>query len=262
MYYRTNRTWLLAVAITAIAGLCVVGPVPQDAEYHRFADSRQIAGIRNFWNVFSNLPFVLVALFGLWRYPRLAVSQSRAAYLFLCLGVFLLGFGSACYHQAPSNASLLWDRLPMTVAFMAMFALLLGERVISGHRNATLSLLITFGAFATLYWSWTESQGQGDLRPYVLVQFLPVVLMPLILWLFREEYLRSSLLLYAFGLYVLAKACEYFDHEIYRMIQFVSGHTLKHLVASLAVLCIIYAVPVRSAGNGAPSEHADNQARF
>ena len=250
MFDQKTKSWLLViVSVLAIVSLCFVGRIPQDAEYHQFADSRQIAGISNFWNVLSNLPFLLVGLFGLWRYPRLAASESKTGYMVLCLGIFLVGFGSAYYHQVPSNSSLLWDRLPMTVAFMALLSLLLGERVTSNYKNVSLWLLVAFGVCAALYWSWTESQGRGDLRPYVLVQFLPIVLMPLILLLFSAKYLRSSLLLYAFVLYFLAKACEHFDHEIYGMTQFVSGHTLKHLVAALAVLCIIGAVPVRGANN-------------
>ncbi|ACV26453.1 ceramidase domain-containing protein [Kangiella koreensis] len=258
MFDTLNKSWLLvAISILAIAGMFFVGPIAQDNQYHLFADSHQIVGISNFWNVFSNFSFVLVGLFGLWRYPRLAVADSKAGYLFLCVGVLLVGFGSAYYHAAPSNASLLWDRLPMTVAFMALFALLLSERVISSCRNLVLWVLVIFGVLAALYWSWTESLGQGDLRPYMLVQFLPIILMPLILWLFKERYLSTSLLFYAFILYFLAKACEYFDHEIYEMTQLVSGHTLKHLVASLAVLCIICAVPAKSANKSKKQSYED-----
>lgn len=249
MLDQKHRSWLLVlVAILAITGLCIVGRIPQDPGYHLFADARRIFGISNFWNVVSNLPFVLVGLFGLWRFPRLAVSDSKAGYLILCLGILLVGIGSAYYHLAPSNSSLLWDRLPMTMAFMALFSLLLGERVMSDYQGLSLGLLVMFGIFATLYWSWTESQGCGDLRPYALVQFLPIILLPLILWLFPARYLRSSLLIYAFALYFLAKAFEHFDRGIYETTQFISGHSLKHLVAALAVLCIIAAVPVRRAG--------------
>jgi hypothetical protein len=44
-------------------------------------------------------------------------------------GVGLTAFGSAYYHLEPTNDRLLWDRLPMTVAFMGLFAAVLSERV-------------------------------------------------------------------------------------------------------------------------------------
>jgi hypothetical protein len=167
-----HKRWLLLlVSALAMVGLCLVGPIPQDASYHRLADSRQVAGIGNFWNVVSNVPFLLAGLFGLSRYSRLTAPDSRPGYLVLCVGVCLVCFGSAYYHLSPSNFSLLWDRLPMTVVFMALLALVLAERVTHRHAQLILGLLVTFGVSAALYWSWTEAQRRGDLRPYALVQF-------------------------------------------------------------------------------------------
>ena len=244
MLDRKSSSWVLvAVCVAAVGGLSFVGRIPQNPSYHSFADSRELWGLSNFWNVASNLPFVLAGLFGLWRYPRLRAPESRAGYMVLCVGVCVVGVGSGYYHLAPSNSSLLWDRLPMTVVFMSLLALLLGERVVSGHRNLVLWLLVGLGVGSVVYWSWTEALGRGDLRPYALVQFLPLILIPLILLLYPARYIRAPYLLYGFALYVLAKVCEQFDRQIYAVT--LSGHTLKHLVAALAVLCIVVAIPVR-----------------
>ena len=229
----------------AAIGLLCAGPIPQDPGYHRFADTRTVFGVPNFWNVASNVPFLLAGMFGLWRLPRLAHPESRAGYLLLCVGVLLVGVGSGYYHRAPSNATLLWDRLPMTVAFMALFALLLGERVLTRGRTPALALLPLLGVAAAVYWSWTEARGVGDLRPYVLVQFLPVLLMPVILLLFPARYLGNRALGAAFGLYVVAKILESLDFPIEHLTGCVSGHTLKHLVAAGAVTCLLLAVPTR-----------------
>jgi len=134
----------------------------------------------------------------------------------------------------------------MTVAFMALFAMLLGERVVAGNKQAWLWWLVTLGIASALYWAWTESAGRGDLRAYAVVQFLPIVLMPLILFLFPARYLRTALLLCAFGFYFVAKALEYFDGQILDLTGFMSGHALKHVAAAVAVLCIILAVPTRN----------------
>lgn len=240
-------TLLWMVAAIGIGALIVIGPIAQDPGYHVFADTKTSIGIENFWNVISNLPFLAVGIFGLVRYPRLAERESRIGYGLLCLAVALVSLGSAYYHHAPSNASLLWDRLPMTVAFMALFGLLLGERVVNSGKQLILWVLIIFGVGAALYWAWTEAQGRGDLRPYVLVQFLPIVLMPLILLLFPTKYLRSTYLLYAFALYFVAKALEHFDWQLQTYLGF-SGHPLKHVVAAAAVLCIVLSVPVQTSG--------------
>lgn len=254
MHGHKNRAGLLVLlSVIAAVGLFTRGPIPQDLAYHQFADTKEIAGVPNFWNVVSNLPFLVVGLLGLSRYRALVHNESKSGYLFLCAGVFLVGLGSGYYHHAPSNATLLWDRLPMTVAFMALFSMLLGERVIARYRGACLGLLVLLGISAALYWSWSESLGRGDLRPYALVQFLPILLMPLILLLFPARYFNGRLLFLAFGLYFLAKALEHFDRQIWNLSGFIGGHPIKHVAAAAAVFCIIYAVPARPSRRDGPA---------
>ena len=236
---------LVVVAIAAVLTLFSFGRIPQAASYHFFADTEAFAGIPNFWNVLSNAPFLAVGVFALWRLPRLAVRECRAAYSVLGGGITLVAFGSAYYHYAPSNASLLWDRLPMTIAFMALFAMLLSERVIVGYKHALLGILVSCGIAAAFYWWWTESHGLGDLRPYAVVQFLPIILMPLIMALFHKKYLSNRLLLLAFFWYLVAKALELYDQPIQNFLLIIGGHPLKHMAAALAALCIVFAVPVR-----------------
>lgn len=252
MLTRAGRLWLLAVpAAAALAAMPFVARISQDPAYHAFADTGEIAGIPNFWNVASNLPFLALGWFGWWRRPSLAQAGSRNAYSALCLGILLTGFGSAWYHLAPSNASLFWDRLPMTIAFMSVFALLLDERVLPGdsapqeNRFSVLWPLLVLGAASVVYWSWTEGQGAGDLRPYGLVQFLPVILIPLILFLFPARYLDNRWLFGSIALYALAKVLEYFDVRILQATGYMGGHALKHVAAALGALCTLLAVPTR-----------------
>ena len=88
----------------------------------------------------------------------------------------------------------------MTVAFMALFSIILGERVISAYKTAVLLLLVSLGMAAVVYWLWTEVNGRGDLRPYAVVQFLPLILMPFIMLLFplRQPALHHLLLYHQF----------------------------------------------------------------
>jgi hypothetical protein len=78
---------LLGLMAASLAILPLLPPILQDPSYHQFADQRTLLGIPNFWNVVSNLPFVLVGAMGLWQFGR-----DRGS-LVLFLGVFLTGFG-------------------------------------------------------------------------------------------------------------------------------------------------------------------------
>jgi hypothetical protein len=104
---------------------------------------------------------------------------------------------------------------------------------------------LAIGIGSAAYWYWTEARGAGDLRPYALVQFLPIVLIPAILLLFHGNYLNSARLVSALVFYFVAKIFEYFDRQVLESIGVLSGHTIKHLLASIAVLYIILAVPIR-----------------
>jgi hypothetical protein len=232
---------LLAVAIAAIAMTVFVPRIPQDETYHHFADARTIAGIPNFWNVISNFPFLLVGIYGLLRTRRLASPTLRPGYVLFCLAVTAVSVGSAYYHYAPSTPSLVWDRLPMSIAFMALFALVLGDRVNPALGRALLGPLVILGVASVFYWAWTESRGVGDLRPYVLVQFLPILLIALMLVIYRGGAASARWLWWSFAMYFLAKLAEYFDAPIYRLVG-LSGHTMKHLLSALAVFFALLAL--------------------
>lgn len=230
------RTWLLwSVAIAAIAAAFWLDPIPQDPSYHEFADRHSLLGIPNFWNVATNAPFLFAGLLGLASQSRLAWATLRVPYVVFCIGVALVGLGSAYYHWTPSTPTLVWDRLPMTVAFMALFAAVIQDRVSENLGRALLWPLIAAGAATIAWWYWSELGGRGDLRPYAIVQFLPMLLIPLMLLLFRGKALRDAWLWATLVAYLLAKAAEYFDAAIYASTGFLSGHSLKHLLAVLAV---------------------------
>lgn len=223
---------LVVLAAAAVVAAFAHAPIAQDQAYHVFADARAWLGIPNFGDVMSNLVFLVVGAYGLRRSP----AANRPAYLTLCVGVLLVSLGSAYYHQAPSDGTLLWDRLPMTVAFMGLFALLLEERVTTFK---TLPVLVALGIASALYWRET-----GDLRPYILVQFLPLVLMPVILFLFPRKYLNGRMLMMAVIFYLVAKVLETYDRQVFSSFV-LSGHTLKHLSAGVASFFVIQAVPAQ-----------------
>ena len=223
----------------AVGGTFLLDPIPQDPAYHDFADQRENFGVPNFWNVVSNLPFLFVGALGLGELRSIASPALRTHYLVLCTAVALVGFGSAWYHHDPSNATLMWDRLPMTVAFMVLFSAVIADRVSWIAGRALLWPLVAAGIASIAWWVRTEDAGQGDLRPYAIVQFLPLLLVPMILLLWRENALSTKLLWLALGSYAAAKLAEYFDAPILAATGAFSGHSLKHLFAALATWWII-----------------------
>jgi hypothetical protein len=161
--------------------------------------------------------------------------RERPAYVLFFAGVFLTAFGSGYYHLRPTTLSLFWDRLPMAVAFSALFVAIWAERV-SVYWSRMLLLPVVFGGVASVVmWRISETQGRGDLRAYIFVQAFPLVALPLMMALFRPRYSRSGELLIGVAVYAAAKGLEHLDLAVWELTgRIVSGHTLKHLVAALA----------------------------
>jgi hypothetical protein len=246
---RLLRITLVLVAALATAALILFQPrFGQDPTYHDFADQRPLLGVPHFLNVLSNLPFLFVGIAGIRHIAKTQADRDvcRAGYLVLFIGVALTAFGSSYYHLHPTNDRLLWDRLPMAVAFMGLYAAIIAERIDVRAGLWLLPVLVAAGLASVLYWHFTEQAGHGDLRPYYLVQIVPMVTIPLMLLLFPSRYTRTSELFIVVGLYALAKAFEFRDSAIFAWGELISGHTLKHLFAALAAYVVLRMLQKRS----------------
>jgi hypothetical protein len=221
--------WLPSIAVLlAAAAMLAHGPIAQLDNYHAFADTRSWLGIPNAGNVLSNIPFAMVALWALMkRRGSLAWSVFDAALLATALG-------SSYYHLAPDDHRLVWDRLPIALACAALLVAVY-ERT-DAPRYATLRLLALCAfAIASVEW-WRET---GDLRPYLLLQGAPLVLIPL--WQWRARVPRRERILFGIAIagYAMAKALEVLDRPVFEALGSVSGHTLKHLFAAGAAGIIV-----------------------
>ena len=219
---------LSILTVVSIIGLLLIPPISQDQDYHQFADQRTLLGIPNFWNVVSNLPFIAVGALGLQRFYQ------KPATFVLFSGFLLTAFGSSYYHWNPSDRTLFWDRLPMTLCFMAILSTAIEERVDARVGTVLLWPLLGVGFFSLLLWRWT-----GDLRLYVWVQFFPCLALPILFMMAPAKYTGSFYWVIAAALYALAKVFEFYDREVYSAIVVVSGHTLKHFAAASACFAIL-----------------------
>lgn len=241
----THWRALLPTLITlgAALGLVAYGPIPQLPDYHAFADQRELFGIPHWGDVISNVGFALVGIWGLHVIRTLRGTADQRAgqlgYGVFFVSVLLTAVGSSFYHWAPDDSRLVWDRLPIAIACAGLLVAVRAEST-SNSNEVAWTVLLTLAAVASVFW-WrvTETSGEGDLRPYLLLQGLPLVLVPL--WQANADAPQTTRV--AFGLavllYVVAKIAELNDHAIYMRLGFISGHTIKHVLATLSSAILV-----------------------
>jgi hypothetical protein len=245
-----NQKWkwvLWGLGGIVVIGLLLSPRITQPQSYHQFADQRPLFGISRFFDVVSNLGFLVVGAWGV-VFVMKANSGANATFLhpgerwpyfFFFLGVLLTAFGSAYYHWAPDNARLVWDRLPMAMGFMGLLAAVLAERMGPALASTTLAPLLGAGIGSVLYWRWTDLAGRDDLRLYGIVQFGSLALVLALCLLMPSRYTRGVDMFAVVGFYILAKLFEGLDRQIFRAGGFISGHSLKHLAAALACYLVL-----------------------
>ena len=220
--------------VLAIAGWWVL-PHADFPDYGKFADDAR----STFRNVYSNVAFLVVGGAGVvWSMRhRRKLEEDYAAALATFGGVIATGLGSAYFHADPlvgdqlNRFTLLWDRLPMTVAFAGLLALVLRDRVFQDR--LVLPALALIGIAATLYWYWSH-----DLYPYAFFQFYTAVGTLLIVMMIRPVFSEAGYVVAAVVLFGVSKVFEDFDHAIFAKWG-IGGHPLKHVTAALAALLIL-----------------------
>lgn len=236
-----NLQLALFAAIAVVFG-CILwskGPIPQDLAYHNFADRQTVFGVANFWNVVSNVPMLFLGLMGFQmvfkHFSTRPDFATRWIPVVLVFGIFITSFGSAYYHYAPDNATLVWDRLPMTLMFMPVFSLLIYDFIGKDWGKWAFLISVPLGVFSIFYWQYTEAIGAGDLRLYAFVQFFPMLAGPIIILLSREKKDYTHYFWLVLGWYAVAKFFEHFDTQTRDWLGFWSGHTLKHFFGAISL---------------------------
>jgi len=107
---------------------------------------------------------------------------------------------------------------------MALLSAVICERTAPHNGLAYLVLLPVWWIFSVFDWFATQRNGEGDLRPYVIVQFGSLVAILLLMALFRPRVTRGKDLLISLAIFAGAKALEEADRLIFRAGGIVSGH--------------------------------------
>lgn len=218
-------------------------PMPQDPAYHNLADNRTFLHVPNFLNVATNLAFLLFGVLGLRMCFQRRVGGAARSWTMFFFGTVLVAFGSAYYHWNPNNDTLVWDRLPMTIAFMALFAALIAEHVRPDIERTALRVALVVGIVSVGWWHYTD-----DLRLYGWVQFAPLVAIVYMLVAYRARYTHRVYLLAGLIFYALSKVFEFGDTAVYSATHHaVSGHSIKHLLAAIAPYCVYLMLRKRTA---------------
>lgn len=233
------------IILSAVFGLLIfflTKPIivqPQD--YHHFIDTRRFFGIPNGLDVLSNILFAVAGALGI-------SVVSKKSWFWFFFSILLIAPGSAYYHLSPNDATLVWDRLPMSMGFMALYIVLLSEHI-SLKYEKFLFPAMGLGILSVVVWVVTT-----DLRFYFWVQFSSFITIPLILVLFRSRYTMKSYYFICLAFYFLAKWAEVKDKEVFLGTgEIVSGHTLKHCLAAMGLMSLWWMVRERSESEPSPS---------
>lgn len=215
-------------------------PIIQNQDYHQFVDTRSFMGIPNAMDVLTNLCFLAVGLAGILESIKRKAMVTFRSWQWFFISILLIAPGSAFYHWAPTDSTLVWDRLPMSMGFMALYVILLSEFVSDRFIKILIPALVV-GIFSVLVW-WLTT----DLRFYFWIQFSSFISIPVILLLFPSRFTHQYWYYISLGFYTLAKVAEVKDKEIFMATnEILSGHSLKHILAAVGLMGLAWMLRVR-----------------
>lgn len=250
---------LLAVVL-ALLVLAIIGPfVAQSAHHHDFADQRVWGGVPFAMDVLSNLPFALWGALGLGcvlsffnpgsgkALAKPAQAQLGLSALFF-VGLLVTTAASSWYHWMPNDSGLAFDRLGMTLAFAGLLGLAAAGRISTRGGLMLAGTVLLLGPLSVWVWAAT-----GNVLPWAMLQFGG---MAMVVWFAFVQPLPGALAVRwgaVITIYGLAKLLELADHQIYDLTShLVSGHSLKHVVASFAAWPVLAALRVWVPGRRKP----------
>uniref|UniRef100_A0A5B7BG68 Uncharacterized protein n=1 Tax=Davidia involucrata TaxID=16924 RepID=A0A5B7BG68_DAVIN len=157
-----RRGRLLGVAFLTWLFLMLAAPkISHSPRYHIFVDMRNFLGIPSTLNVITNFPFLIVGVLGfvLCLQGNFFVISSRGeiwGWAIFYAGIAAMAFGSAYYHLKPDDSRVIWDTLPMMIAYSAVFSSLIVERVGARIGLTCLFAFLLLAIISTACESWLQ----------------------------------------------------------------------------------------------------------
>ena len=253
-----QRNGLVAYVLVLCALALALPAMRVPESYHQFADQLAWGVLPYAGDVLSNLPFAAAGALLLWQVRqgrrKAMPGQAVGALLLAGWGLVLTALCSALYHLRPDAAGLALDRAGMSVAFAGMLGVLVADRLphLCVRCVMAASLLLGLACVA-------GDLLHGNMTPWALFQVGGFGLLLVVPLLTRQRVGGGDGAAPTWGIawwavllcYALAKVCEMGDHAVWQWTgQTISGHSLKHWVAALAVLPVVLAL--RRAGRLRP----------
>uniref|UniRef100_A0ACD5VGJ9 Uncharacterized protein n=1 Tax=Avena sativa TaxID=4498 RepID=A0ACD5VGJ9_AVESA len=244
-----RRRAIAGGAVLASALLLVATPrLRHSPALHLFADMRNLLGVPNTLNVLTAYPLLLagvpglvLCLFGSGCFGISLKWEALGWFLFYA-GNVGAAFGSAYYHLKPDDDRLIWDRLPMMMSASSLLSILVIERV---DERAGLSCLISL--LSLLLVSTAFERVLDDMRLWVVLNLVPCVVIPAMIFLFPPKYTHSRFWFLATGFYLLARFEGLADRKVYSVNRyFISGHSLEHLCFAMVTLILTVMLSFRN----------------
>ncbi|KAG5045047.1 hypothetical protein JHK86_014453 [Glycine max] len=231
--WTTSRIW----GATFLCCMCLIfftPRIPRSPKHHQFVDMRNLLGVANTLNVMTNFPFLVVGVLGLVLALEGGVfnisSQGEVwTWALFYAGIAGVAFGSAYYHLKPDDHRVLWDTLPMMVAFSSLLSSLVVERL--GQR---IGLCCMFALNLAAFLCVVYERIYNDIRFCMMFQLTLPLAIPVIAVLYRSKYTHSRYWFISTGIYLLAKFEGATDRKLYHVNNYIiSGHSLEHLCLAL-----------------------------
>ncbi|KAI4379656.1 hypothetical protein MLD38_005927 [Melastoma candidum] len=243
---RRGRVW--GGALLCWLFLTLATPkIPYSPTHHVYADMRNFLGVPNTLNVFTNFPFLVVGVVGLvfclqGSFFNISLTGEIVGWALFYAGISGVAFGSAYYHLRPDDDRVVWDTLPMMVAYASLFSSFLVERV--GQRTGLcfLWVLLLISFLSAAY-----ERTFNDLRLRMMFQLIPCIVIPFMTLLFPPKYTHSRYWLLAAGIYLLSKFEAVTDRKIYMANNYIiSGHSLEHICLAMFPTLLTFMLSYRS----------------
>ena len=242
-----NRMLVSSTLVFAL-GFVIFGRIEQPQWYHDFADNRTFFGIPNAVDVLSNLALLIPGVVGLALVKEMHQKGGGYTDRFelvimtsLFGGIILTFMGSVWYHLEPNDSTMIWDRMPMTIVFASICSLVIADRMGVGVAKKVHVPLMLIGILSVLLWHWT-----GDLRPFFFFKHEPLIIIVILLIFGKATYDREVDYFVALSLFLLATVFELTDSTIYGITSIISGHTVKHILAGVALWILLRMIQTRT----------------